>query len=130
METRESMEQLSRQVKAALDGADLTAFSDLLHPNVRWGPPGDTSPPCQSRAQVLAWYQRGKDAGASATVTNVTVLGDELLVGLVVRDTKPSRQRGGQANRWQLLSIRDGQVTDIVGFERQEDAEAYARASS
>ena len=29
------MERLSRQVKVALESADLSAFSDLLDPNVR-----------------------------------------------------------------------------------------------
>jgi ketosteroid isomerase-like protein len=120
------MEKLSRQVKVALEGGDLSAFSDLLDPNVHWGAPGDTSPPCQNREQVLAWYQRGQASGASAEVAEITVLGDRLLVGLVVRGTKQSRERGGRALRWQLLSVRDGRVIEIVGFERRDEVETYA----
>jgi ketosteroid isomerase-like protein len=115
VEHPESMEHLARDVRVALESAELVAFRDLLHTDVQWGPPGDTSPRCQNRAQVLAWYQRGKTSGA--TVSEITVLGDRLLVGLVVRGTKESRNRDGRALRWQLLSVRDGHVTEIVGFD-------------
>ena len=40
----ESVARVARQVRTALESADLTTFSDLLDPNVRWGPPGDESP--------------------------------------------------------------------------------------
>jgi hypothetical protein len=123
------MEHLARQVRVALETADLAAFSDVLDANVRWGPPGDTSPPCQNREQVLAWYQRGKSSGATATVSEVTVVGDRLLVGLVVSGPKESRDRGGRALRWQLLSVRDGLVSEIVGFDRRDEAETYAAAA-
>lgn len=126
MENPESMERLSRQVKVALESADLSAFSDLLDPNVRWGPPGDASPPCQNREQVLAWYQRGQASGAPAKVSEVTVLGDRILVGLVVRGTNESQKRGGRALRWQLLTVRESRVVEIVGFDRRDEAATYA----
>lgn len=125
-ETPESMEHLARRVKVALETADLAAFSDILDANVRWGPPGDTSPPCQNRAQVLAWYQRGRASGATATVSEITVVGDRLLVGLVVRGNKDPREHGNEVLRWQLLTVRGGHVSDIVGFDRRDEAEAFA----
>ena len=129
MENPETMEELGRQVKLALESADLGAYRDLLDPNVRWGPPGSSSPPCQNRDQVLAWYQRGREAGTTATVSEVTVVKDHLLVGLVVRDVKESHPERAQSLRWQLLTVRDGRVCDIVGFESREDAEAYNAAA-
>ena len=128
MESPEAMERLAHQVRAALESADLAGFSDLLDANVRWGPPDDPSPPCQNRQQVLAWYERGKASGATATVSEATVLGDQLLVGLVVRGTGESQKRGGDALRWQLLSVHDGLVDEIVGFDSRNEAEAHAAA--
>lgn len=129
VENPESMEGLARRVRVALETADLAAFSELLDANVRWGPPGDASPPCQNREQVLAWYERAKASGASATVSEITVVGDQLLVSLAVGGTEKSQKRGDQATRWQLLSVRDGLVSEIVGFDRRDEAEAYAATS-
>ncbi|HEV3267621.1 MAG TPA: nuclear transport factor 2 family protein [Acidimicrobiales bacterium] len=125
MENPETMEGLALQVKVALESADLSAYAELLDPDVRWGPPGDPSPPCQNRGQVMAWYQRGKAAGTRASVTEVTVIGDRLLVGLLVMGAKDPGPRSRQSSRWQLLSVRDGRINDIVGFESREEAEAY-----
>lgn len=127
-ENPESMEQLACQVKVALETADLATFSHLLDANVRWGPPGDTTPPCQNREQVLAWYQRGRASGTTATVSEITVVGDRLHVGLLVANTEKSRNRGSAALRWQLLTVRGGLVSEIVGFDRRDEAEAYAAA--
>lgn len=125
-ETSESMEHVAMQVKIALQAANLSEFSDLLDPNVRWGPPGDQSPPCTNREQVLDWYRHGKDSGANAHVSEVTVLGDRLLVELVVAGTRAARKRSGKALRWQVLTVRDGRVVEIVGFDQQSEALAWA----
>jgi ketosteroid isomerase-like protein len=143
-------ERIARQIRVALEAADLSAFSDLLDPRVRWGAPDDPSPSCQSRAQVLAWYQRGRDAGVRATVCETVAAGDRILVGLRVTGRQEvaepasrqvaepasrqvaepaSRQvaePAGQANRWQVLTVRDGRIVDIVGFDGRGDAAARA----
>lgn len=123
-----STEEVAAQVKVALAAADLSAFARLLDPGVRWGPPGDPSPPCQSREQVLAWYRRGRQDGLGAEVTGVEVLGDQILVGMVVSGSQTARARGGRAIRWQVLTVRNGLVTDIVGFEQRSEGLAYAAA--
>lgn len=129
-ELHDSMTRLADRVRAAFDSADLTAIADLLAPDVRWGPPGDPSPPCQSRRQVLAWYERAKETGMRARVAGVTVLGDRLLVELAVRDTRASPAPRDESARWQLLTIRDGRIADIVGFDTERDARSYADAST
>jgi len=110
---RDATQRLAGRVRQALEAADLTAYADLLDPAVRWGPPGDPSPLCRSRDQVLAWYRRGRDAGTRARVTETLVSGDRILVGLKVtgsqaaaagepgRGSRPRRARGcgGQAAR-------------------------------
>ena len=118
---------LADRVRAALESADLTAIGDLLSPDVRWGPPGDPHPPCRNRRQVLEWYSRGREAGTRARVLEVGVRGDALLVGMMV--TRRPDQPAEGSERWQVLRVADGLITDIRGFEDRESAEAQAAAA-
>ncbi len=121
----EAMENLAMRYRNALEAADLTAFSDLLDPDVQWGAPDDPRPECRTREQVLAWYRRARASGARARVSEVVVLGDRVLVGLVVSRNQAAI-RGGEAERWQVLTVRDGRVIEIVGFDKRSDALARA----
>ena len=125
-----SSEEVARRVRTALEGADLSLFAELLDPDVHWGPPGATSPPCRNREQVMAWYERGRAAGTRARVSEVELLGNQILVGLVVTGNEAAQERGDGAERWQLLTVRDGRVTDIVAFERRAEAVAWASRPS
>ncbi|MGA2527835.1 MAG: nuclear transport factor 2 family protein [Acidimicrobiales bacterium] len=127
-EALEPLEELARKVKLALQAADLSLFAEFLDPHVHWGPPGDPSPPCQNRDQVIAWYERAKSSGMNAQVGAVTVVADRVLVELVVSGTDKARRRTGQA-RWQVLAVRDGRVVDIVGFDQKDEAVAWANRS-
>jgi hypothetical protein len=130
VEQRDAMEAMARQVRAALVSADLSAFSHLLDPDVHWGAPDARRPTCQNRDQVLAWYKRGRESGRRASVTEVVVFGDRILVGLIVRDPPSAEEPGGAAPRWQVLTVRAGRVVDIVGFDDRQDAVARADVSS
>lgn len=106
-------ESVAARVVAAVEGGDLAAFADLLDPNVRWGAADDLAGGCQNRDQVLAWYQRGWDAGVRAKVTEVVGDGEKILVGLDV----PGGER-----RWQVVTLTGGRVVDIRVFENRDDA--------
>src|ERR1700733_7845737 len=77
---------IADEVRDALDHGDLDRLGALLSPDVRWGPPGGAKPPCRNRSQVLSWYAKGRAAGRRATVTEVEVRGNALLVGLRLED--------------------------------------------
>lgn len=130
MEDSESMEALARQLRLALDNADLSALTELIDPDAHWGAPGDATPPCTNRGQIMAWYQRAKAAGASARVSELDVVGSRLLIELVVRGTREAQQRSGQALRFQVMSTKNGLVTDIVGFDHRDDAQTYAEETT
>jgi len=115
-----TMEALAERIKAALESADLSRFRDLLDPNVRWGAPGDPAPACQSREQVLAWYQRSRDGGVRASVDEVVVGEGRVLVGLTLANASPGRDGGAQ--RWQVLTLRNGRVIDIRGYDDRDEA--------
>jgi ketosteroid isomerase-like protein len=119
-------EGLAALIGQALAAADLDAYADLLHPEVRWGAPGDPAPPCRNRAQVLAWYRAGRQAGTRAHVTETLVAGDRILVGLRV-SSAAADSAAEESDRWQVLTIRDGLVADIRGFDNRDEAAAAAR---
>jgi RimJ/RimL family protein N-acetyltransferase/ketosteroid isomerase-like protein len=119
------MDQLAAQVRSALEAADLDAYADLLDRGVRWGMPGDPVPPCRSRAQVLAWYRRGREAGTRARVVETVVAGDKILVSLKVARTA-APDDGAESDRWQVLTVRDGRIADITGFDDRDEAAAWA----
>jgi ketosteroid isomerase-like protein len=112
-----AMEQIAGQIRAALQSADLLGYRDLLDPNVTWGAPDDMNSGCRNREQVLAWYRRGRANGVRAVVTETSVFGGQILVGLSVVDEHSPSESGGPTERWQILTIRDGLVADIRGFE-------------
>lgn len=116
------MSYLAAQVREALEAADLEAYAGLLDPDVRWGAPGDPVPPCRNRGQVLAWYQAARDAGASARVTETAISGDKILVGLRLAGGRT----GARADRWQVLTVRDGRIAAITGFTDRSEAALWA----
>ena len=109
---------VAEHVRTALDAGDLAAFGHLLSPDVHWGAPGDADPPCQNRAQVLKWYEKGRATGRSGRVTEVSVHGNAVLVGM--------RLNSGE-DRWQVLRVGPDGVRDIRGYE--DRASATARLS-
>lgn len=69
---------------------------------------------------MLAWYQRGRDAGVRARVTEVVVHGDRVLVGLLVTGRGEGADAGAEVPRWQVLSLAGDRVIDIRGFDDRE----------
>lgn len=120
-----SIDEVVEELRIAIESQDLAAFSDLLDPNVTWGAPGASSPTCRSKSQVLTWYERGQSSGASARVIEVVTEGDRVLVGLIVSGVKSARDEGGHTERWQVFTLRDGHIADIVGFDQRIEAAAW-----
>ena len=89
-------------------------------------PEGPHDAGCHNREQVIAWWASARAAGARAVVTEVTAGAGTLLVGLEVTGTPAARETGGAAERWQVLTVRDGRIADIRGFD--DRAAAAARA--
>lgn len=123
----DAVRQLAGQVAAALAAADLSGYSELLDPRVTWGPPGAHTATCRSREEVLSWYRRGREAGARATVTETAVAADKILVGLLVTGrAEPGGDPDEAQPRWQVLTVRDGRIAAIVGFDDRDEAVAWS----
>jgi ketosteroid isomerase-like protein len=119
------MDEMAVLVREAMVTEDISAFTDLLDPDVTWGAPGARNPSCKNREQVLAWYQRGRDAGVRGSVNDVEVLGDRILLSMSVRGTENAQERGGAALRFQVLIVRSGRIVEIVGFDDKAEALSY-----
>jgi ketosteroid isomerase-like protein len=116
---------LAGRVRSALESGDLDAIRDLLDPGARWGAPeGPGDLDCRNRDQVIAWWARARAAGTRAAVTEVSAGAGALLVGLEVTGTPAAHEAGGAAGRWQVLTVRDGRITDIRGFDNRAAAAA------
>jgi len=63
-------------------------------------------------------------------VTEVCEGDGTLLVGLRVTGIARAHAAGGAVDRWQVLTVRDGLVTDVRGFDTRAEAAARARLSA
>lgn len=125
MGTDLEVRHIAEIVRTALDAADLGAFADLLDPDVTWGAPGDPSPPCRNRNQVLAWYRQGRTDGRRAHVVDITCHKDKILVTMTVTDRRqPTVATEHQS--WQVLTVAGGRVVDIRGYDDKDEAAAAA----
>ena len=117
--------RVAEQVRDALDTADPADFAALLDPRITWGAPGDPSPACQSRDQVLDWYRQGRADGRRAHVLDVANHGDKILITMTVT-SRQNDSSGPDDLRWQVLTVANGRVVDI----RRYDDESSARAAA
>jgi len=112
------------RIEAALESANLAALRDLLDRDVRCGAPGDPEPSCQNRDQALAWFQRGWDDGVRASVNEMVATADQVLIGLTIIGNAAATEAGGEARRWQVLTLRSGRVIDIRSYDDRVEAAA------
>lgn len=122
----QSIDELAAMVRGALQSADLDAYRELLDPDVTWGAPDDDRWGCHGRREVLDWYRQGRARGVRADVVETVVLRDKILVGLKVRSSSETDE-GDASDRWQVLTVVDGRVKDIRGFEDRDEALARMR---
>jgi hypothetical protein len=122
--------ELAVQVRAAMETGDLEAYQDLLAPDVHLGPVDEADWGCHNRSEVLAWFKAAREKGVRATVNEVVIGTHCLLVGLTVSGTQAADDLGGAAPRWQVLTVKDGYIADICGFDDRDQAAARAGVSS
>lgn len=116
---------LTERVRAALGSGDTAAWRQLLTPDARWGPPDDPHSGCHSADEVVAWWNLAREAGVRATITEVLAGPGTVLVGVRVSG-RDEDDPGAESDRWQVLTVRDGLIADIRGYEEREPAAARA----
>jgi hypothetical protein len=122
----QTMEMLATKVRHAMESADLTAIGDLLSPDAHWGAPEQDVPTCRNAQQVLSWYEVARDNGVRADVTELDVVGERLVVGLKLRSLPDVNTDSEDGLRWQVLSVENGRIAEIRGYESRGEAREFA----
>ena len=65
-----------------------------------------------------------------ATIQEVTAVGDSVPVAMAVTANPAADHSGGRVDRWQVVTLTDGRVSDIRGFEDRPSALAHASHGS
>jgi ketosteroid isomerase-like protein len=116
---------LAERVRAALGSGDVGAWRGLLTPDAKWGAPDDPNPSCHSAEEVIAWWNLARERGVRATVTEVVPGRGTILVGVKVGG-RDGDDPGAESDRWQVLTVRDGLIAEIRGYDEREVAAARA----
>ena len=122
----QTMEMLVTEIRHAMESADLDVMSELLTPDARWGAPEQDVPTCQNAKQILAWYEMARDNGRRANVIETVIIANHVVVGFKILATREGIPASGDATRWQVLSVQDGRVTEIRGYETRREAAEFA----
>ena len=121
-----SMDVLATEVRRAMDSADLQSMGGLLAPDARWGAPEQEVPTCRNAQQILSWYELARDSGVRADVGDIVVIGEHMVVSLTIHPKPEDAANARDTKRWQVLSVKDGLVAEIRGYERRREAIDFA----
>jgi hypothetical protein len=117
-------DEIAELVRGALESAEFDACRPLLDPNVHWGSPDDNAAGCPNRDAVLARCRRGRAKGVCSRVSETIAHGDHVLIGMTVSGAPSSTPSDATVDRWQVLTVYNGRVTDIRGFDTRKGAVA------
>ena len=120
---------LADRVRSALGSGDADAWRRLLTPDAKWGPPDDPHSGCHSAEEVIAWWNLARERGVHATVTEVVPGPGTILVGVKVAG-RDEEDPAAESDRWQVLTVREGLIADIRGYEERQVAAARAGITS
>ncbi len=120
------MEMLAQRVRNAMEAIDLATMAELLAPNAKWGAPEQEVPMCQNAHEILSWYDLAQAEGVRAEIKEVVVVGESLVIGLKVLANKDVDPKAKNRTRWQVMSVRDGRIAEIRGYETRGEASQFA----
>lgn len=118
--------EVLRSAWDAFTRGDVDAAVRHLHPQVRWYGAGDPDGEgaCHNRSDAAAFIQRALGDGLTAELLDVRDAGDRLVA--VIHTHAPPDWEGAPEPHGELVTIRDGLVTEMVVYPTVEDALAAA----
>jgi ketosteroid isomerase-like protein len=101
---------------------DVAAIAGFVHPDVRWYPAGEPEAEgaCHNREEAIAFIDRALAEGLTGELLDVRDAGDRL-VAVVHTHAPPEWERGPEPHG-ELVTVRDGKVTEMVVYASVEDA--------
>jgi ketosteroid isomerase-like protein len=122
--------ELVRGAWDALARGDVDAALDVLDPQVRWYGAGapDAEGACHNREEAIAFIRRALADGVTSELLDIHDAGDRLVA--VIRTHAPPRWEGSRDPHGEILTVRDGKVTEMVVYPTVGDALAAAGLSA
>jgi ketosteroid isomerase-like protein len=119
--------ELLRRAWEAFTAGDVDAAVTALDADVRWHAAGDPDGDgaCRNRDDARAFIRRALADGLSAELLDIRDAGDRLVAVIhthVPPDWQPAPEPHGE-----VVTVRDGRVTEMVVYPTVEDALAAAR---
>ena len=105
--------------KAASRG-DIDAVAALLDDNVYWGADGGGG--CQNRRQALQWMREGIARGVRVNLLEARELPDGRVLLLLQRTTPREGETELPDPHGQILSFRDGKITQMLVYPTAVEA--------
>jgi ketosteroid isomerase-like protein len=122
--------ELLRRAWAAFARGDLTGATEVLDPAVRWygaeDPDAETS--CRNRDDALAFIQRALADGVTAEPLDFRDAGDRVVV--ILQAHTPPEWGEQREPHGELVTVRDGKVTEMVVYPTVDEALAAAGLSA
>ena len=111
-----------RRACDAFTRGDIGAATDALDPDVRWYAAGepDGEGACHNREEAAAFIRRALADGLTAELLEVREAGDRL-VAVIHTHAPPDWERSPEPHG-ELVTVRDGKITEMVVYPTVEDA--------
>jgi uncharacterized protein len=121
---------LLRRAWDAFARGDVDAAVQALDPDVRWYAAGDPDGEgaCHNREQAAAFLRRALADGVTAELLDVRDAGDRLVA--VMHTHAPPQWHRNPEPHGELVTVRDGKVTEMVIYPTVEDALAATGLSA
>jgi ketosteroid isomerase-like protein len=121
---------LLRRAWAAFERGEIDAATEVLDPDVRWygANEPDAESSCHNREQARAFIRRAIETGISTELLDIRDAGEHRLV-LILHIHVPA-DRGERGPHGEVVTVRDGKVTEMVVYPTVQDALTAARLAT
>ena len=122
--------ELLRSAWAAFERGEIDTATEVLDPNVRWHGVGgpDSLGACHNREQARAFIRRALEDGISTELLDIRDAGEQHYV-LILHVHIPA-DWGERLRHGEVVTVRDGKVTEMVAYPTVEDALTAARPTT
>ena len=118
--------RLLRRAWNAFEHGDLDTVADVLDPRVQWYPAGvpDDEEACHTREEAMAFIRSAVEQGLTSQLLDIHDMGERLVV--VIHTHAPPEWNRSPDPHGEVVTVRDGKVTEMVVHATVEDALAAA----
>jgi ketosteroid isomerase-like protein len=122
--------ELLRGAWAAFERGEIETATRVLDPDVRWYGAGapDAEGACHSREQARTFIRRALEDGVSTELLDIRDAGEHRLVLILHAHVPP--EWGERGPHGEVVTVRDGKVTEMVVYPTVEDALTAAQLAA